>query len=78
MGQGLGKPLSLAVEGFVNGKRFVKQKVLVPISEPLSDHLRMKNKKLGQLKVLCSYENVSRICRFCGKIRHVMSGCSEY
>lgn len=74
----LGTPVSPPVEGFVNGRLFVKVKVLLNISEPLADHVVFTHPTLGDLKVLCSYEKVNRLCRFCGQLGHEMSHCTDH
>lgn len=78
IGKEVGKPVSAPVSGFVNGIRFVKMKILIPIKEPVKDIVKVTHPTLGQIKVYCSYEKVSRICLFCGKLGHEMAGCKDY
>lgn len=73
----LGTAVSPPAHGFVGGRGFVKLKVLVPIGEPLKDRVTFTHPSLGDITALCSYEKVSSLCRFCGKIGHDIQACQE-
>lgn len=74
----VGEPVSAPVKGFVHGRRFVKVKVLIPVGEPVKDYIKVNHPSLGQIKVYCAYEKVSRICLFCGTLGHEMAGCQDH
>lgn len=74
----LGTPVSPSVEGFVNGRRFFKVKVMISLSKPLKDHVSFTHHMLGDIKVLCSYEKLTRVCRFCGALGHEIPGCRDH
>lgn len=74
----LGTPVSPPVEGFVNGRRFFKVKVMVSLTKPLKDHVSFTHPTLGDIKVLCSYEKLTRVCRFCGALGHELAGCPDH
>lgn len=77
LGRLLGEPLTPPTQGFVNGRRFIKQKVRVKIGEPMQDVLPLDHPSLGTLKVHCHYEKVSRICTFCGLLGHEIDTCKD-
>lgn len=70
LGSQIGTPVSPSVDGFVNGLRFVKIKILVQLDKPLKDMVVFEHPTLGPLKAHCHYEKVSRICLFCGRLGH--------
>lgn len=74
----LGKPLTALVKGFVGGRSFYKVKVMVQISEPLKDHVIVTHPTMGQVKALCSWEKVARVCSFCGQLGHEILGCHDH
>lgn len=74
----LGTPVAAPLEGFVNGRRFTKVKVLIPLSEPLKDYVIAEHPTLGEITVHCVYEKVTRVCRFCGELGHEMHHCPEH
>lgn len=74
----LGQPLSPPAEGFVGGKRFIKIKVLINITEPLKDRVKVTHPTLGELKVYCVYEKVTRVCAFCGGLGHEFATCADH
>lgn len=78
LGKSLGIPQSAPMEGYVNGRRFIKTKVSIPISKPLIDRLELGHPSLGDLKILCSYEKVSRACLFCGLLGHEIHTCPDH
>lgn len=71
-------PLSAPVEGFVGGRRFTKLKVEVPIEEEVKDKLTLTHLTLGDVPIFCSYEKVSRICKFCGLLGHEIASCQDH
>lgn len=78
LGRQIGIPVSTHVEGFINGRRLYKLKIRVPITKPLKDKVWLDHPTLGDLKILCVYEKVSRICRFCGHLGHEIQTCPEH
>lgn len=78
IGRAVGTPVSASVEGFVNGHRFRKIKVMMEIAKPLPEKVRVTHPYLGEISAYCTYEKVSRACRFCGCLGHEMQGCFEY
>lgn len=78
LGQKVGTNVSIPVEGFVNGTRFIKMKILIKLDEPLKDRVFLEHPTLGTLKALCHYEKVSRICLFCGHLGHELWGCAKH
>lgn len=78
IGQSIGTPVSASINGFIHGKRFVKLKIRIKLDEPVKDTLIAPHPTLSHLKVYCSYEKVSRICLFCGKLGHEMVGCHDH
>ncbi|XP_078163497.1 uncharacterized protein LOC144558529 [Carex rostrata] len=78
IGQAIGTPVSAPIKGFIHGKRFVKLKIRINLSKAVKDTLIVPHPTFGQVKVYCSYEKVSRICFFCGKLGHEMVGCHDH
>lgn len=78
IGEQLGTPVSPAIEGFVNGKRFIKIKVMVQIDKPLKDRVKLGHPFLGELTMLCCVEKITRVCRFCGLLGHEMPQCPDH
>lgn len=77
IGSQIGTPVSPPVDGFVNGLRFVKIKILVQLDKPLKDMVVFEHPTLGPLKVHYHYEKVYRICLFCGRLGHELVGCND-
>lgn len=77
MGKAVGELVSSPIEGMVSGRRFVKIKVRVPISEPIADRVGVTIPELGEITAYCSYEKVSRICFFCGRLGPEIATCAE-
>lgn len=75
--QKLGTPISPSVEGLVNGRRFIKQKISFKLDEALKDTLPTDHPTLGLFKVYCHYEKVARICTFCGRLGHEIGACND-
>lgn len=73
----IGSPISPSVQGLVNGRRFIKQRVLVNLEKPLKDFLSMDHPVMGRVKVHCYYEKVARICTYCGRLGHELSTCCD-
>lgn len=78
LGRQVGTPVSTPIEGFVNGRRFVKMKVIIELAKPLKDKVSLTHPNLGELKVLCVYEKITRVCRFCGALGHEMVNCPDF
>lgn len=74
----VGIPITPSVEGFTNGRKFIKQKLLVKLDQPLKDTLIMDHPFLGEVTIHCHYEKVSRICLFCGLMGHELADCSDH
>lgn len=74
----LGTPISSPIDGFVNGKPFTKCKIQIRIADPCRDKLRTNHPELGEISILCAYEKITRICRFCGHIGHEMNSCPDH
>lgn len=74
----VGIPVAPSVEGFINGRRFIKQKLLVKLDRPLRDTLTMDHPFLGEVTIHCYYEKVARICLFCGLMGHELASCSDH
>lgn len=74
----LGKTVSPPSDGYIGGRRFVKIRALIPISEPLKDRVRATHHSLGELKVFCVYEKINRICSFCGALGHEFATCHDH
>lgn len=77
MGKDLGKIMSPPMEGFVNGKHLYKFKISMPISEPLQESVTLAHPTMRATKVHCSYERISRVCTFCARLSHEISGCAD-
>lgn len=75
MAREVGTPLTPPVHGYFNGIRFVKMKITIAIHGELKDRVQLTHPTLGTLNILCSYEKVSRACRFCGKLGHEIHTC---
>lgn len=73
----LGTRVSPPVDGFLNGKRFIKLKIMVNIEKPLKDRVVMTHPILGPLTAHCYFEKVTRICNFCGLLGHDLPGCND-
>lgn len=78
LGGTVGVPISAPIQGYIGGKRFVKIKVVVPLSEPLKDSVSMGHLMLGDLEILCTYEKITRACRYYGKLGHEMHTCPDH
>lgn len=78
MGKDLGTIMSPPMKGFVNGKHFYKFKISMPISEPLQESVTLAHPTMGDIKLHCSYERISRVCTFCARLEHEISGCMDH
>lgn len=78
IGAKIGVPVSLPVEGFSGGRRFIKMKVKVAIGEPIKDKVKIRHPLIGDFEVFCYYEKASHICRFCGLLGHDMGNCADH
>lgn len=78
LGKEVGVPASLPVEGYVGGKRFIKMKIRVDLTEPLKDKFKVNHPVLGELVLHCVYEKVNRICVFCSNLGHEMVQCPDH
>lgn len=78
IGEEVGTPVSLPIEGFSGGRKFIKMKIKVDIREPLKDKAKFTHQTIGDFQVHFFYERVSHICRFCGKLGHNMAMCPDH
>lgn len=51
---------------------------MVPVKEPLLDHVQFSHPSLGEISILCSYEKLTRVCKFCAQIGHEMAACPDH
>lgn len=73
----IGMPVSLPIEGYVGGKRFIKVKIILAFEEELKDRLRFTHPTLGTITTFCCYEKIARICSFCAKMGHDTASCAD-
>lgn len=73
----LGTPLSAALPIFANGISFYKIKLLVEIGKPFKDKLGVTHPTLGDFMIYLVYEQLNKICLFCGKTAHEQTNCVE-
>lgn len=78
MGKEVGLPVSPPIENFINGRRFVKMKIIIDVNEPLRDRVTVRHPLIGDFTALCSYEKISRACVFCGGLGHEMQNCVDH
>lgn len=78
MAKEIGTPVSPPVNGFYNGRRFVKFKIIIPLGVSLKDRVKLAHPTLGEITAHCVYEKAARICTYCGCIGHELVTCPDH
>lgn len=78
LARAVGTPVSDCREGIVNGRPFVKAKLIVSLHEPLKDMVTLDHPSLGDLTDYVVYERVSKACTCCGTLGHEIQGYATH
>lgn len=78
MASKVGRPISAPLAGIVQGKRFLKIKLMLDVNVALKDRVTLTIPDQEDILVHVSYERISRYCSFCGCLGHEIQGCQEY
>lgn len=73
----LGIPVSEVRQGYCAGKLFMRIKITFPSTDSLKDRMYVEHPTLGVTTVFLVYERAPRLCFYCAKVGHEISGCPK-
>lgn len=73
----IGIPVSEVRQGYNAGKLFMKTKINFKSEKALKDRMFVEHPTLGPLTIYLVYERVARLCSYCAKVGHEISGCPK-
>lgn len=73
----LGTPMTEPTASFIDGNKYYKIKVLMPMEKPIKEKLRITHQQIGTITIHVVYERLSKICLFCAGLGHEHPDCVD-